>query len=101
MKMLEHKGKKLLAQIGIKIPAGILVNNKTYADLSYGKEKYHDFFNHHGAVVVKAQVIGGGRKKIGLVFFTDNYEDSLPKIAELYEKTYNNSPIDTLLIEQA
>lgn len=100
MKLLEYKGKQLLSEKGIKIPESILVNNKTYASLSYGKEKYHDFFNQHQAVVVKAQVLGGSRKKAGVIFSTTDYEKSLKQIEELYAKKYNNAVIDTLLIEE-
>lgn len=100
MKLLEYKGKELLKEVGIEIPKSILVNSKGYANLSYGKEKYHQFFNKHGAAIVKAQVIGGGRKKARLIFETNDYEPSLKQIEELYGKQYNNVPIDTLLIEE-
>ena len=100
MKLLEHKGKELLAKSGITIPKSILVNNKTYANLSYGKEKYRQFFDEEKNVVVKAQVLGGSRKKAGVIFIATDYEKSLKQIEELYAKKYNNAIIDTLLIEE-
>lgn len=100
MKLLEYKGKELLKKSGLDVPKSILVNNKGYSNLSYGKERYHEFFNAHGAAVIKAQVIGGGRGKGGFVFMADNYEKSLAQIDELYSKKYNGHDIDTLLIEE-
>lgn len=100
MKLLEYKGKQLLQEVGIKVPASILVNNKTYASLSYGKEKYHQFFSDYGAAIVKAQVLGGSRQKTGVIFSATDYEKSLKQIEELYSRKYNNAVIDTLLIEE-
>lgn len=100
MKLLEYKGKQLLQAVGIKTPQSILVNNKGYANLSYGKERYHQFFEKHGVAIIKAQVIGGGRKKVGLIFEANDYDASLKQIEALYGKQYNNVPIDTLLIEE-
>lgn len=100
MKLAEYKGKKLLRTVGVKTPISILVNNRDYASLSYGKERYHQFFNEHGAAVVKAQVIGGGRKKKGLIIEVTDYETSLKQIDELYKTQHEGGSINTLLIEE-
>lgn len=100
MKLAEYKGKKLLRTLGLKTPKSILVNNRDYASLSYGKERYHQFFNEHGAAVVKAQVISGGRKKKGLIIEVTDYESSLKQIDVLYKTKHEGGPIDTLLIEE-
>lgn len=100
MKLAEYKGKKLFRSCGIKTPDSILVNNKDYASLSYGKELYHQFFEKHGGAIIKAQVLGGSRKKQGFILEAADYEKSLPEIAALYEKKFNDKFIDTLLIEE-
>ncbi len=100
MKLLEHQGKELLRRCGIRVPPGIVTNNKSYVNLSYHKERYNEFFHEHGSVVIKAQVIGGRRKKQGLILSADDYEESLKVINTLYEKEYNGVPVDTLLIEK-
>lgn len=100
MKLPEHKGKELLKTAGIKSPPHILTNNKSYINLSYHKECYKEFFMDHQNVVIKAQVIATGRKKSGLIAQSANYEESLKIIDDIYKKTVNNVPIDTLLIEK-
>lgn len=100
MLLLEHKGKELLRQAGIKIPPAILVNNKSYINLSYHKEQYREFFMENQAVVIKAQIASGKRKKNGLIVMADDYADSLQKIDELYKRDFNGLRIDTLLIEK-
>lgn len=100
MKLLEYKGKELLKNCGIRIPPGIVVNNKSYAELSFYKNEYADFFFTHKKVIIKAQVTGGARKKNGLIEESENYDDSLRKIDELYKKKHNEMYINTLLIEK-
>ena len=100
MKLPEHKGKELLKSAGIKSPPHILTNNKSYINLSYHKERYKEFFMDHQHVIIKAQVIAGSRKKSGLIAESSNYEESLKLIDDVYKKTVNNVPVDTLLIEK-
>lgn len=100
MQLIEHKGKQLLKNVGIKIPQGILVNNKSYINLSYHKEQYKEFFFDSKSVIIKAQIASGKRKKQGLIQQSDDYKDSLQKIDGLYKKEFNNQKIDTLLIEK-
>ena len=101
MQLLEYKGKELLRSCGIRISRGIVTNNKSYINLSYHKERYNEFFfEHHGHVILKAQVATSGRKKKGLIVEADNYEKSLQQIDALYQMEWNDVPITTLLIEK-
>ena len=101
MKLLEHKGKELLAKCGINIPPGIVTDNKSYINLSYHKERYSRFFfEQQKNVVIKAQIVGGKRKKNGLVLESSDFKKSLGAIDGLYKKEYNGSLITTLLIEK-
>lgn len=101
MRLLEHEGKELLRQVGIRTPPGIVTNNKSYVNLSYHKQRYADFFFEHGSVAIKAQVPVNSRKKKGLISVSDDYEESLRRIDALYAMTADESmPVDTLLIEK-
>lgn len=100
MKLLEYQSKELLKNCGIKIPAGIVVNNKSYINLSYHKERYREFFLDHKQVIIKAQVITHGRAKQGLILSADDYQNSLEKIDQLYQQEFNGCSVDTLLIEK-
>jgi succinyl-CoA synthetase beta subunit len=100
MKLLEHKGKELFRHCGIPVPPGIVVNNTSYINLSYHKERYREFFFDHRHVIIKAQVISGKRKKQGLIATADEYQESLTAIDQLYQANFQNLPIDTLLIEK-
>jgi len=100
MKLLEYRGKELLKETGIKVPPGIVTDNRSYINLSFHKERYRDFFFEHKEVVIKAQVVGGKRRKNGLVLEADDFGESLKTIDGLYNKRWNGTPIDTLLIEK-
>lgn len=100
MKLLEHRGKELLRRSGIRVPPGIVTDNRSYINLSYHKERYREFFSEQKRVVIKAQVIGGGRKKAGLVVESDDYAGSLKLIDGLYRQAWNGCPVTTLLIEK-
>lgn len=100
MKLLEYKGKELLAKFGIKIPPSILVNNKNYVNLSYHKEKYREFFLEHKQVMIKGQVIGTNRKEKGLISEANDFEKSLVIIDQMYKQVFNNVPVSSLLIEK-
>ncbi len=100
MKLLEYRGKELLKAAGIKVPPGIVTDNKSYINLSFHKERYRDFFFEHKEVVIKAQVVIGRRKKNGLILEADDFGESLKAIDGLYGKRWNGTPIDTLLIEK-
>lgn len=95
MKLLEYRGKQLLKEVGIIVPDNLLININTD-----NQENSKRFFDTYGTVIIKAQVIGGGRKKVGLVVEAKNYEDFLIEASHLYKKQYHNVPIDTLLVEQ-
>ncbi len=100
MKLLEYKGKELLKKAGIKIPPGLVVDNKSYINLSFHKEKYKEFFYEYKKVIIKAQILSGKRKINGLIVDSDNYEISLKLIDGLYQKKLNGYLINTLLIEK-
>ncbi|MEE8349545.1 MAG: ATP-grasp domain-containing protein [Acidobacteriota bacterium] len=100
MKLLEYKGKELLAGCGIRSAPGIVTDNKSYINLSFHKERYKEFFYDHKKVIIKAQIAATHRKHNGYIIESDNYKESLKLIDSLYNKEYNDRPITTLLIEK-
>jgi len=100
MKLLEHKGKQLLKSVGIRIPPSVLTNNKSYINLRYHKNTFQEFFYEHKAVIIKAQIPYGYRKKLGLIKDSASYSESLKIIEEFYNKEFMNQPISELLIEK-
>tara|TARA_B100000315_G_C14584001_1_gene591954 strand:- start:2324 stop:3484 length:1161 start_codon:yes stop_codon:yes gene_type:complete len=88
MKLLEYKGKELLKKLGIEIPKSVLIDKDS---IEKSKEVA-------GEVIVKAQIIGGKRKKLGLIeFATEDVED---KAKIILAKKYNNLPIESVLVEE-
>ena len=100
MKLLEYKGKELLAECGIRSAPGIVTNNDSYINLSYPKERYKEFFLDHKRVILKAQIAATHRKQNGYIIETDNYKESLQLIDGLYKAEHKGRPITTLLIEK-
>ncbi len=100
MKLVEYRGKQLLESVGIRIPPGIITNNKSYINLSYHKNKFSEFFFEHNNVIIKAQIPYGYRKKHGLIKDSNDYDEALKIIDEMYRKEYQNQKISTLLIEK-
>lgn len=68
MKLLEHQGKKLLADNGLPVPRGILVDDATRFQQAAENAPY--------PCVVKAQVLIGGRGKAGGIQFAENPEEA-------------------------
>ncbi|MEM0194332.1 MAG: ATP-grasp domain-containing protein, partial [Metallosphaera sp.] len=77
MKLYEYEGKKIFSIVGIPIPKGQVVYSPV---------------NVPGKVVVKAQLLEGGRGKRGLVRVT---EDSFSTISDMMKEG-----ISTFLIEE-
>ena len=88
MRLVEYRGKQLLQNVGIRIPPGIMTNNKSYINLSYHKNKFSEFFYEHGSVMIKAQLPFGYRKKHGLIKESSNYDEALNIIDQMYQTKY-------------
>ena len=96
MKLLEHQGKQLLKMAGIKTPAGMVLNNQDSVDAATLRK----FFTKHKNVMVKAQIMGGGRKKAGLVLDAKSYPALQKQIKKLFAKKHQGTPVGAVLVEQ-
>ena len=86
IKLLEHEGKAILAAAGIATPEGAL-----YRDLPADLD---------GPLVVKAQILAGGRGKSGGIRFAGDRTAALRTAADLAGTTLNREPIEDVYIER-
>jgi len=67
MKVHEHQARDILADAGIPVPAGVVVDSVEDAASTYKRIVADEGLGDAGLVVVKAQVHAGGRGKAGFV----------------------------------
>ncbi|MCC6535339.1 MAG: hypothetical protein IT531_22550 [Burkholderiales bacterium] len=90
MYLLEHDAKSLLAQAGIPVPAGCLVESvDAVASVALPA----------GPWMVKAQVPVGGRGKAGLVCATEAREELAPLVASMLGKNHRGHRVGACRIE--
>lgn len=78
MRLLEFEGKELLRRYGIPVPAGFFLGQK---------EDPHPFpASWTFPCLVKAQTLGGGRGKEGLIRHVHSYTEALATTAEFLAK---------------
>ncbi|HEV8359085.1 MAG TPA: ADP-forming succinate--CoA ligase subunit beta [Candidatus Thermoplasmatota archaeon] len=68
MKLYEHQGREILARFGVPCPAGIVVASAAELQALRGQLQF--------PLVVKAQVLVGGRGKAGGIQFADSFEEA-------------------------
>ncbi|ABR54338.1 succinyl-CoA synthetase, beta subunit [Methanococcus vannielii SB] len=86
MKLHEYEAKRIFNENGIPIPKGIVT-----------KTKLEDI---EGPVVIKAQVLVGGRGKAGGILFADTLNEANSKIESLIGKEVKGEHVESLLIEE-
>ena len=92
MKLFEHEGKALLRAHGIPVPEGILVGSPEEAESA--ARKLGD------AVVVKAQVLAGGRGKSGGIQAAASAPEAGLIASSLLHLDLSGHKVDQLLIER-
>ena len=93
MDLYEYQGKELFRRFGIPTSAGRLASTPTEARAAAEQLG--------GQVVVKAQVLTGGRGKAGGVKLADGPDDAEQKAAEILGLDVNGHVVRTLWIESA
>ena len=86
MKLHEYEAKKLFEENGIPVPKGV-VTSKTLKKFK-------------GPVVIKAQVLVGGRGKAGGILFADTLKEANQNIKKLIGKKIKGEVVNSVLIEQ-
>ncbi len=85
IRLLEHEGKSLLARNGVRIPRGTLYPEPPPAGAQ---------------LVVKAQVLAGGRGKAGGIKFLDNAADAQAAAKKMLGATLGAVKIGAVYIEE-
>ncbi len=91
MKLYEYMAKDVLARAGVRTPRGRLVSTPQQAA---------DACAELGPVVLKAQVLVGGRGKAGGVKFADTPEEAANEASALLGATIRDLSVERLLCEQ-
>jgi succinyl-CoA synthetase beta subunit len=92
MKLYEYQGKLLFKEMGIPIPDGSVAGNLKEATLAAETLGY--------PVVVKGQVLQGGRGKAGAIRFAQNKADLFCAASEIRDMRVGTEKIDRLLVEK-
>lgn len=85
MKLLEYEGKALLAKHQVPIPTGAVWPDMPRSETGW---------------VVKAQVLAGGRGKMGGIIVADDRGDAEQKAARLKAATLGVEPVHAVYVEQ-
>ena len=92
MRLYEYEAKKLFSQVGIPITTGEVVRTK---------EEAKAFAEKLGkAVVLKAQILSGGRGKAGGVKFAQSPEEAEQKASELFASSIKGFRVEKILVDE-
>ena len=92
MKLYEFEGKQLFRNMGIPVPEGDVVSNVDEA------KKVADRLGY--PIVLKSQVLSGGRGKAGGIQFAGSESELENKATELLGTTISNEVVQKLLVEK-
>jgi succinyl-CoA synthetase beta subunit len=93
MKLHEYQSKQIFTKFGIPIPLGRVANSSGNA---------RQIAEELGSkVVVKAQVLSGGRGKAGGIRLAETHENAEKQATQIMGMTINNYPVHKVLVEEA
>ncbi|UCB52924.1 MAG: acetate--CoA ligase family protein, partial [Candidatus Zixiibacteriota bacterium] len=92
MRLYEYEAKKLFSQVGIPITTGEVVKSKEEAKAFSGKLGK--------PVVLKAQILSGGRGKAGGVKFAQSPREAGEKASELFAGRIKGFPVERILVDE-
>jgi succinyl-CoA synthetase beta subunit len=92
VRLFEHEAKRLLVEAGIACPTEHLIESPEAAPALLPNISY--------PVVLKAQVLTGGRGKAGGILFADDAGDAASKIAQLFETTIRGFEVCSVLVSE-
>lgn len=91
MRLYEFEGKRLLADSGMKIPHGRIVETPSEADA---------VANELGRVIAKAQVLWGKRSKAGGILSCNGAEDTKHAVEDLLKLKIHGEQVRRVLLEE-
>ncbi|MFH1862693.1 MAG: ATP-grasp domain-containing protein, partial [bacterium] len=92
MRLYEFEGKQLFREMKIPTPQGVVVSNVSEAIQAASSLGY--------PVVLKSQVLTGGRGKAGGIQFTKNEAEVRAKAEQLFKLTIKGFPVERVLVEK-
>jgi len=92
MLLYEYEGKKIFSQAGIPVPNFVRIQSPD--EIQGGGEKIGY------PVVLKAQVLRGGRGKAGLIQIAGNLSEAQSKTKTIFESEQGEDRMDSILMEQ-
>jgi len=92
MLLYEYEGKKIFSQAGIPVPNFVLIESPN--EIQEGGEKTGY------PVVLKAQVLRGGRGKAGLIQTGGDASEAKSKAEAIFQSGKSEGPIEKVLVEQ-
>ncbi|MDO9545286.1 MAG: succinate--CoA ligase subunit beta, partial [Pelolinea sp.] len=92
MKLHEYQSKKLLAFVGIPIPKGKVISKAELIN--------HFFDDFSGSVLLKAQVLSGGRGKTGGIRLAKTRIEAEKIASSLFASNMFRNPINKILMEE-
>ncbi|MBN2407471.1 MAG: ADP-forming succinate--CoA ligase subunit beta [Elusimicrobia bacterium] len=91
MKLYEYEAKRIFKDNGIPVLESELVSSP---------EEGLDFFRKNGPIVLKSQVLSGGRGKAGGIKFAETEEEYREKTAGLLKLSIKGIPVKKILLER-
>lgn len=92
MLLYEYEGKKIFSQAGIPVPNFVRIQSPD--EIQEGGEKIGY------PVVLKAQVLRGGRGKTGLIQIAGNLSEARSKTKTIFQSEQGEGRVDSILMEQ-
>jgi succinyl-CoA synthetase beta subunit len=93
MKLFEFEAKGFFKKAGIPVPEGVV------ADTAEGARKAYEELG--GNVVLKSQVLAGGRGKAGGVKFPKSSDEAFSMATEILNMKIKDMPVEKVLVERA
>lgn len=92
LKLFEYEGKEIAQMFGLPTPRGAVVDNVDAALKSLGSLSF--------PVVLKAQILAGGRKKAGGVLFASSKDQAETLVKKLIGSKIQDEPVSRIIIEE-
>lgn len=99
MRLYEYEAKQLYKEFNLPVPESILVSNVD--DVFQAAKQVGNSEGTWRPVILKAQVLTGGRGKAGGIKFVDDLSKTNELAKELFDITIKGFPVEKVLVEKA
>ena len=92
IKLYEYQARELFKQYGIPVPWAILANSRDSVSKAFDLK--------HDKVVLKGQVLTGGRGKAGIIQVVNSKEEAETKAGQLFKMSVKGFPVKSVLVTE-